>query len=137
VKHEALRAHLKIWNQPACAATLASLRDALSRESGYLCVVFGKPSVRVGDDPSGLWRSQPLIELSSPTTMKYATGTGLLYYMHFADEVFEGAHVVKQSEDFRSLTERVRSWLGSRFDVRRGRGCFDSPDERQRLFPDR
>ena len=60
---------------------------------------------------------------------------GLLYFIKFSTEYIQpDATVATKSTKFSDLTEKLLSWLESRYLSSRGPLCYDNPLEHERLF---
>ena len=134
VEVEALVAYLAAWNQPVRAVSPDELQETFESERAYSIVFSSTPRSFVSGERD-LWMSAPVIALSSPMHINYANGVGHLYFLRYADEIFDKGIVVQQPSELRACTSRLRAWLAERFVTTRGKRAFDASTERDRLFP--
>ena len=65
--------------------------------------------------------------------MTNRAGTGYLYYIRYAEEVFREGKVVAQPSAFVDFAHRLTDSLRSEFASARGKYAVDNPEEYERL----
>jgi hypothetical protein len=58
---------------------------------------------------------------------------GLLYYVEYAEEIFDGPRARSQPEAFLEYARALRRWLSESFCASRGKDTADNPEEVARL----
>lgn len=101
--------------------------------SPYYRIYFATEPQRFPDNTRDCWKEMPVVCTGSPTQMQYSSGLGFLYYVEYAEQVFEGAEVVAQPRAFLEYAAGLRAWLKESFISARGRDTADAPEEWQRL----
>lgn len=86
--------------------------------------------VYVDEDP---WRRSDIIELSAPLSLVLEKGIGRIHYIDFAEQYFDEDIVRDKSGEFLADCATMLKWLTESFVQVRGKNCFDSPAEVDRL----
>lgn len=113
----------------------------LSSELNYLTYYFSvgpqqletsmvDGGIYVEDNP---WQKYELIQLNAPMKMALKNGLGDLYYVYFSTQYIDAGVVRDKSESFIELSGKITEWMKSCFVEKRGRDCFDSALEYDRL----
>jgi hypothetical protein len=113
----------------------------LSPDCKYLAFYFSErpvsiETIRVDGGiyvPGDPWRKDELIKLTSPLTIMLKEGPGSLYYVYFSTQYIDAGAVHDKSKPFVELCDRVLDWLRGHFIHSRGKDCFDSRFEYDRL----
>jgi hypothetical protein len=134
------------WSSTSDERLLETIDDSnkerlLSNKTRYLGYYFSndpvlletesvKGGIYVKHDP---WRTNELLELKAPLSMVLDKGVGSIHYLDSAEQFIDGGIVRDKSSDFSNLSATVVNWLAASFVQIRGKYCFDSASEIDRL----
>jgi hypothetical protein len=126
---------------------LEKVKDILVYHN-YIDFYFSKDDLKIGDYinstseigialKNDIWRKNEIIELSS-ITMSGIGADGAerasLYYLEFCNQYIMAGEVKDKSEAFESITNQLVLWLKENFISKRGKNCFDSLTEYNRVY---
>lgn len=133
VERDGAVAWLAPGRAPAAPASVDAIATAIAGDASY--DIYLAPDARAlrFADQREPWRRLPVIHLGTPTRMVLAGGVGLLFYLRWAEQVLVDGRPVAHDPALLALGARLRRFLAARFGSDRGRGTFDSADERARL----
>ena len=95
----------------------------------YFTNVLGLPPLRERDPQ----KAAPLLRLTSPFHIACPSGIALLHYIEYADEILQGAEIMKQPPPFLSFARQAREWLHENYLSKRGSNAADNPAEYERI----
>ncbi len=84
-----------------------------------------------------IWRKNEIIELSSITMSgigEDGSDTASLYYLEFCNQHIVAGEVQDKSEAFETVTNQLVHWLKENFINKRGKNCYDSLAEYNRVY---
>lgn len=135
------------WNRSTKSRQFEKLNvsnrsSLLSHELNYLNYYFSvgllqletsmvDGGIYVGENP---WRKYELIQLNAPMKIALKNGLGNLYYVHYSTQYIDAGVVRDKSESFAEISEKITEWMKSNFVEKRGKDCFDSASEHDRLI---
>jgi hypothetical protein len=96
-------------------------------------VFMTNTEVTFPDNLRDSWKALPVVHVGNPIRMNYTTGTGLLHYVEYAEETFQGPRVTAQPARFLAYARGLRAWLLETYSSARGKNTADNPDEHERL----
>jgi hypothetical protein len=120
------------WRERPVVLERRRLFDQVDFDRPY-DVFMTNASVELPEKLRDAWRRAPVVHVGSPIHMRYRTGEGDLYYVHYAEERLEGPSVVAQPVSFVAYARGLVHWLRERFVSERGKNTADNPEEWQRL----
>ncbi len=86
--------------------------------------------IYVQGDP---WRKNELVQLAAPMNMMLKNGLGELYCLYFSSQYIDAGVVRDKSRPFVELCDSILEWFKGAFVAKRGKDCFDSRVEYDRL----
>lgn len=70
----------------------------------------------------GIWRRDEIIQLTAPFVIM---GYGLLYYINFCNQYLDKGNAKDKSEQFETITTKLKIWLKEKFITKRGPNSYD------------